>query len=51
MAPRICALPPATDVVVRANPAAATADFATLEAELARLLPRVLSVRRSGVQG
>lgn len=35
-------LPDGTDVVIRANPAAATADYATLDRELGRLLARSL---------
>ena len=41
MADRLPALQPGTDVVVRANPAAATATYAALGAELDRLLARV----------
>lgn len=46
MAPRIVALSPSTDLVVRANPAAATASFAELAAALDSALDRACGGRR-----
>ncbi|WP_409484190.1 ribonuclease P protein component [Arsenicicoccus dermatophilus] len=46
---RVAALPPGTDVVVRANPAAAEAGYAVLDAELGRLLGRCLA--KAGAPG
>lgn len=46
MRARVNDLPPGCDVVVRANPPAATAGYAELDAEVARLLARALAPRR-----
>ncbi|TWE10344.1 ribonuclease P protein component [Rudaeicoccus suwonensis] len=46
MAARISDLPIGTDVVIRANPAAAAGSSAMLGAELDRLLPRALDASR-----
>jgi ribonuclease P protein component len=51
MAGRLGALPPGALVVVRANPASAEVDAATLAADLDAALPRVLSARGRAREG